>query len=105
MNRPQRRFGYLVAVVACTIVLLARVALNEALAEQARLLPFIVAVMAAAWWGGLRPGILGSDGVAPRARKLAGGFGQRRALGRDVSLAAQRRPVALAPGPRRGGPR
>jgi len=58
MNRPQRRFGYLVAVVACTIVLLARVALNEALAEQARLLPFIVAVMAAAWWGGLRPGIL-----------------------------------------------
>ena len=58
MNRPQRRFGYLVAVVACTIMLLARVALNEALAEQARLLPFIVAVMAAAWWGGLRPGIL-----------------------------------------------
>lgn len=58
MNRPQRRFGYFVAIVACTVVLLVRMALNEALAEQARLLPFIVAVMAAAWWGGFRPGIL-----------------------------------------------
>jgi PAS domain S-box-containing protein len=58
MNRPQRRFGYLIAIVACAVVLAARLALNEALAEQARLLPFIVAVMAAAWWGGFRPGIL-----------------------------------------------
>jgi PAS domain S-box-containing protein len=35
-----------------------RMALNETLAEQARLMPFVIAVMAAAWWGGLGPGVL-----------------------------------------------
>ena len=34
MNRPQRRFGYLIAIVACTVVLIARLALN-ALAKKA----------------------------------------------------------------------
>jgi PAS domain S-box-containing protein len=54
----EKRRGYAVAIVTCTIVLLIRMALNETLAEQARLMPFVLAVMAAAWWGGLGPGIL-----------------------------------------------
>jgi PAS domain S-box-containing protein len=58
MGRYQRRAGYIVAVVATLLVLVARLALERVLADQARLLPFILAVMAAAWWGGLRPGLL-----------------------------------------------
>ncbi len=58
MNRSQKRLGYLTAVVATTIVLVIRMAMNEALAEQARLMPFVIAVMAAAWVGGLWAGIL-----------------------------------------------
>jgi PAS domain S-box-containing protein len=58
MSPYQRRLGYLVAVVATIGVLLTRLALNDELAEQARLLPFVIAVMAAAWVGGLRPGLL-----------------------------------------------
>ena len=58
MNRFEKRVGYAVAVVASVAMLLIRIALTETLAEQARLTPFIVAVMAAACWGGLGPGIL-----------------------------------------------
>src|SRR5262245_47276367 len=58
MSRSQRRAGYFVAVIATLLVLLARLGLERALADQARLLPFMLAVMAAAWWGGLRPGLL-----------------------------------------------
>src|SRR5882724_8930854 len=58
MSRYQKRLGYLVAIVASTLVLVLRLALTEQLAEQARLLPFVIAVMAAAWWGGLKPGLL-----------------------------------------------
>lgn len=58
MNRFDKRGGYLIAVVSCLAVLVARIALNDTLAEQARLMPFILAVMAASWWGGLGPGIL-----------------------------------------------
>jgi PAS domain S-box-containing protein len=54
----QRRWGYVVAIAATTWVLLIRIALSNELAEQARLLPFLVAVIAAAWLGGLRPGLL-----------------------------------------------
>src|SRR5215471_4602274 len=58
MSRHQRRAAYLVAVVATLLVLMVRLALENVLADQARLLPFMLAVMAAAWWGGLRPGLL-----------------------------------------------
>jgi PAS domain S-box-containing protein len=58
MNRFEKRIGYAVAIVACVAILSIRMALNETLAEQARLMPFVLAVMAAAWWGGLGPGIL-----------------------------------------------
>jgi len=58
MNRFEKRVGYAVAIVGCTLVLLIRLALSDTLAEQARLMPFVIAVMAAAWWGGLGPGIL-----------------------------------------------
>jgi PAS domain S-box-containing protein len=58
MSPYQRRLGYLVAVLATVGVLLSRLALSNELAEQARMLPFVIAVMAAAWVGGLRPGLL-----------------------------------------------
>jgi len=58
MSAYQRRLGYLVALAASMFVLLLRMALDRELAEQARLLPFVMAVMAAAWCGGLRPGLL-----------------------------------------------
>jgi PAS domain S-box-containing protein len=57
MDRNHKRIGYLIAVVAAVVVLLFRLALRDALAEQARLLPFILPVIAAAWWGGLGPGL------------------------------------------------
>jgi PAS domain S-box-containing protein len=58
MTRSQKCIGYLVAVVATCSVLMIRLALTEELAEQARLLPFVLAVMVAAWMGGLGPGLL-----------------------------------------------
>ena len=58
MARSRKRIGYIVAVVATLLVLGLRVALNDVLAEQARLMPFVLAVMAAAWCGGLGPGLL-----------------------------------------------
>jgi PAS domain S-box-containing protein len=58
MNRSEKRVGYAIAVVATAITLLIRLALADMLAEQARLMPFILAVIAAAWWAGLGPGIL-----------------------------------------------
>jgi PAS domain S-box-containing protein len=48
----------LVAIGATTGVLFARMALSDHLDEQARLLPFVLGVMAAAWMGGLRPGLV-----------------------------------------------
>src|SRR5262245_22249425 len=58
MSRSQRRAGYIVAVITTLLVLLGRLGLERVLDDQARLLPFMLAVMAAAWWGGLRPGLL-----------------------------------------------
>jgi PAS domain S-box-containing protein len=58
VTRYQALLGYLVAIIASTCVLLARMALDSQLAEQARLLPFVIAVIAAAWVGGLKPGLL-----------------------------------------------
>src|SRR5262245_19298046 len=58
MSPYQRRAGYIVAVVSTMLVLAARLALERVLADQARLLPFMLAVLAAAWWGGLRPGLV-----------------------------------------------
>src|SRR5262245_56670937 len=64
MHRSQKRLGYVLAVVGCALVLAVRMALNEALVEQARLLLFVLAVTAAAWWGGLGPGVLATLLVA-----------------------------------------
>jgi PAS domain S-box-containing protein len=58
MAHSRKRLGYFVAVVATLLVLGLRVALNDVLAEQARLMPFTLAVAAAAWFGGLGPGLL-----------------------------------------------
>jgi PAS domain S-box-containing protein len=59
MSRIERGAGYGVAVIACVAVLLIRMALSGTLGgRQAALLPFVLAVIAAAWWGGLGPGIL-----------------------------------------------
>jgi PAS domain S-box-containing protein len=58
MFRSPRVVGSLIAVVLTGLLLAVRIALDDALAEQARLTPFVLAVIAAAWWGGLWPGLL-----------------------------------------------
>jgi PAS domain S-box-containing protein len=67
MNRAQKRQGYLIAAAGVLIVLIVRVSLRHQLEEQAILLPFILAIGAAAWRGGLGPGVL--------ATLLSAGFG------------------------------
>src|SRR5205823_3434964 len=49
--------GYLVAVIATTAAALVRV-LSAMLGIQAPFFPFVLAVLVAAWYGGLRPGLL-----------------------------------------------
>lgn len=58
MTSTQTRTAYVIAVVSSVIVLLLRMGLQDVLQEQARLLPFVLAVIASAWWGGLGPGLL-----------------------------------------------
>ena len=50
--------GYLIAVGAALLVVLARFALEGWLGGHAQLLPFVLVVMAAGWQGGLRPALL-----------------------------------------------
>jgi PAS domain S-box-containing protein len=57
MSRRQRYLGFLVALLAAGVILLLRQWFSAELAEQARLLPFVVAVMLAARIGGMWPGI------------------------------------------------
>ncbi|HEX3727057.1 MAG TPA: ATP-binding protein [Pirellulales bacterium] len=58
MNLARKRQGYLFAVLGALLVFALRFSLRGVLGEQALLLPFVVAVMGAAWWGGLGPGLL-----------------------------------------------
>jgi len=57
VNRSQERQGYLIALIGVLLVLAARLSVRQALDEQSVLLPFVLAVMAAAWRGGLVPGL------------------------------------------------
>ena len=57
MRRATKRQGYLIALFATIAVCVLRVSLNPWLEEQARLLPFVLAVITAAWWGGFGPGV------------------------------------------------
>ncbi len=54
----RRRLGYLVAVLATTAVIAVRFVLALRSGQSANFPPFIIAVIAAAWVGGLRPGLL-----------------------------------------------
>jgi PAS domain S-box-containing protein len=55
--RPTRsQFGYLIAIVGSLIVLGCRIALSQALGDQARLMMFLLPVMLSGWCGGLWPG-------------------------------------------------
>ena len=54
----RRRIGYLVAVLATAAVVAARVVLARQSGGAATFPPFIIAVVAAAWIGGLYPGLL-----------------------------------------------
>jgi PAS domain S-box-containing protein len=56
--RIPKSWGYTVAVVATVLVALTRVALDPWLGQQGILLPFTLAVLAAAVVGGLGPGLL-----------------------------------------------
>ncbi len=68
MNRSQKRQGYLIALAGAALVLVVRSGLHAALDEQALLLPFVLAVMAAAWRGGFGPGVLATSlGLASAA--------------------------------------
>ena len=58
MKFTRKGTANLVAVVGCGLVLVIRLALHVPLAEQARLLPFVLPVIGAAWLGGHRPGLL-----------------------------------------------
>src|SRR5689334_15933099 len=58
MSSARKRFGYLIAIVTSVLVLLLRLALHDVLGTQAHFLPFTLAVMASAWYGGFVPGIL-----------------------------------------------
>ncbi len=58
MNRSQKLQGYALAIVVSVAVLIGRYVLSNPLGEQALLLPFVLAVIVAAWRGGLGPGIL-----------------------------------------------
>jgi PAS domain S-box-containing protein len=50
--------GYLVAVAATVATGFVRFALVDVLGDVAPFLPFVLAVMVAAWYGGLKPGLL-----------------------------------------------
>jgi len=58
MSRVQKRQGYLLAIVATALICGLRLALNPILAGHATLLPFVLSILPAAWWGGLGPGLL-----------------------------------------------
>jgi PAS domain S-box-containing protein len=58
MNASNKRQGYAIAVGLSLVVLIARYALKYPLGEQALLLPFALAVIVAAWRGGIGPGLL-----------------------------------------------
>src|ERR1700689_5217899 len=58
MDWAQKRRGYLTAICCSVLLLALRFAARDPLGEQAILLPFVLAVMAAAWVGGLGPGLL-----------------------------------------------
>jgi PAS domain S-box-containing protein len=59
-QRPHAGFGYFLAVVATSAVVLLRLALVGGPGENASLLPLVGAVLLAAWYGGLKPGLLAS---------------------------------------------
>ena len=58
MMRSQKRQGYAIAALASVVVLFLRYTMMDVLGEQAHLMPFLIVVMAAAWWGGMGPGLL-----------------------------------------------
>jgi two-component system CheB/CheR fusion protein len=53
-----RLSGYAVALIATAIVALVRIALRVPIGEKLQFTPFTLSVVAAATWGGLRPGLL-----------------------------------------------
>lgn len=58
MDPSRKRQAYALAIGIALVVLVVRYGLLEALGERALMLPFVLAVMVAAWWGGLGPGLL-----------------------------------------------
>jgi PAS domain S-box-containing protein len=58
MGHSQKKRGYVVAVLTAALMLLLRFTLSQSFDEQALFLPFLLAVSAAAWWGGVGPGLL-----------------------------------------------
>lgn len=57
MESSRKRAGYAIAIAGCASVLACRLSLSDVLLERAQLFPFLLAVTAAAWWGGRGPGV------------------------------------------------
>jgi PAS domain S-box-containing protein len=59
LNKPKMEgIGYLLAVAATALALMVRVAVAPWLFEKATFIPFFMAILLVAWFGGLRPGLL-----------------------------------------------
>jgi signal transduction histidine kinase len=82
---------YAVAVLSVALVTLIRLLLHSILGEFARFLPFVLAVMFTAWYGGLRPGLLATALSAITASYLF-----LEPMGRPLSLTLPRDAVQLA---------
>ena len=55
---PSRLTRYFGAIAATAIVVMVRYALAPVLGDTAPFIPFVIAVMVSAWYGGLGPGLL-----------------------------------------------
>ena len=58
MSVARKSQAYAIAILASLLILVLRSALSPTLGEVALLLPFVLAVILAAWRGGLGPGLL-----------------------------------------------
>jgi hypothetical protein len=59
MNMSDRRYsGYVLAVVACLMATVARLALSPLLGDRASFFTFVIAVLATASYSGFKPGLM-----------------------------------------------
>ena len=57
-SMQQSLWGYLIAIVATAVVALVRLAVSDTVGNFAPIVTFTIAIVIAAWYGGLKPGLL-----------------------------------------------